>query len=240
MYSKELKTNFNMAYADLSAQSRQQVNTIMRDITEFENYGISADDISAFRTKVEELENMRIDEDYRGLVMEATQNKDAMAKPIKSSVREIAFYIKQTYGIKSGAYARLNIGNIGKLSDSKLSRTAKSFCRVVRSMELPLTDAISAKLLELESINEQFTVLIDEKDKRIEERDLATLNRVILSNEIYNKFSHYSQLGQVIWAEHNGAKYNDYVIYGSSKKKDSSPPENADGSGDSSEKLPNG
>lgn len=240
MYSKELKTNFNMAYADLSAQSRQQVNTITRDITEFENYGISAAKIQAFKTKVEELDNMRIDEDYRGLVMEATQNKDALAKPIKSSIREIAFFVKQTYGVKSGSYARLNIGEIGKLSDTKLSRTATSFCRVVRLMNLTLTDAIENKLSELESITEQFIVLIDEKDKRIEERDVATLNRVILSNEIYNKFSNYSQLGQVIWAEHNEAKYNDYVIYGSSKKKDNSPPENAKQGEQGNSELPNG
>jgi len=240
MYSKELKTNFNMAYADLSALSKQQVNTIMRDITEFENYGISAAEIQAFRTKVEELDNMRIDEDYRGLVMEATQSKDALAKPIKSSVREIAFFVKQTYDVQSGSYARLNIGEIGKLSDFKLFRTARSFCRVVRSMNLPLTDAIENKLSELESNYEQFSELINEKDKRVEERDVATLNRVLLANEIYNKFSNYSQLGQVIWAERNEAKYNDYVIYGSSKKKDSSPPENADGSADGSEELPNG
>jgi len=237
MYSKESKVNFSMSYAELSGVSKQRANTILRDIAEFENYGISEAEILAFKAKVAGFDSMRIDEDYRGLVMQATQDKDELADRIRGKVRELATFIRRTYSTKSGAYARLKLGNIAKLNDLKLYRTVNSFCYVSRSLELELTANIADRLSILEDLNMQFNALIEEKSRRIEERDIATLNRVLLANEIYNQFSEYSRIGQVIWAESNEAKYNDYVIYGSSKKQDSSPPENADeGEGD----LPNG
>jgi len=242
MYSKESKVNFSMSYAELAGVSKQRANTIMRDIAEFENYGIKAAEIAAFKAKVVEFDKMRIDEDYRGLVMQATQDKDVLAKQIRSNIRTIAMFVKRAYNTQTGAYARLKLGKIAQISDLKLYRTTNSFCRIVRALDIPLTDTIVEHLSALESENEQFNALIEQKNIKIEERDIATLVRVAMANEIYSQFSDYCNVGQVIWAEQNEAKYNDYVIYGGSPT--APPPENTDGSKNRDDQgnseLPNG
>ncbi|MCX6153292.1 MAG: hypothetical protein NT007_03945 [Candidatus Kapabacteria bacterium] len=76
-----------------------------------------------------------------------------------------------------------------------------------------LTDAMiddledTAQLME-DSMNEIATAQ--------ETRDIKAVERIEKGNELYALVSRYCEIGKYIWEDVNEAKYNDYVIYGSS------------------------
>ncbi len=232
------KTNFSMSYADLSGISKQKVNTVIRDIAEFERFGITAEQVNAFRAKVEDFDNTQIDQEFRGVIVAATVQKNELANQVRHLIRETSVFIKQHYGLQSSAYQTLEIKELSQLSDTKLFRRANSVIRVARLVAGELPTGIETAVNELETVNNSFSNSIENKNSLVEQRDIATHGRISLANSIYKELMEYCEIGQVVWAETHEAKYNDYVIYGSSSA--SSPPENSDNGDEGDEELPNG
>ncbi len=237
MNTNEMKSNFKMSYAELSGLSKQKANTILRDIEVFERLGISADQIMAFKLRVEEFDTKQIDEEYRGEVTTATQSKNEIAEQVIQHIRELSLIVRKHFGKNSGIYLSLKIKELSTVNDLNLFRKANKVCRILRTLDSEFINPFEPVMVELETLSGNFTQSIEYKEQKVEERDIATHARIEEANSIYNEVSYYCNLGQVIWAERNEAKYNDYLIYGSSKSPDNSPPDNG---GEGGIEQPNG
>ncbi len=88
----------------------------------------------------------------------------------------------------------------------ELNRTTNCVVRVARLKAEELNDNAQEAANNLETANNLFRNKIKAKDYAVQDRDMATNNRIELANSIY------AELGSGIWAERNEAKYNDYVI----------------------------
>jgi len=64
-----------------------------------------------------------------------------------------------------------------------------------------------------------FSTSITHKNEAVQDRDIATAERIELGNEIYNEIRILYRYGRDAWRYDNEAKYNDYIIYSSPKKK---------------------
>ena len=219
MYLNERKTKFNMSYANLSGISRLQCDTILRDIVEFERFGISNADVEAFRSQVEVFDNTPIDEELSGIVIDLTIAKNELAEEVKTLIREVARFVKQVYKKQSGVYYSLSISDMSNKSDLQLLRTAWCVIRLVRLKAEELHVNAQDVADQLEAVNTEFESKIKAKDFAVQDRDMATDSRIELANSIYSKLIDFAELGAGIWAERNEAKYNDYIIYKTSSSK---------------------
>ncbi len=234
MLSKEKKTNFNMSYAELIVVSHQNYGTIMRDISEFERFGITISEVEALKSQAEELVNTPKDEELQGVVMDITIAKNELVEQSKTLIREIATFVKLGNDKTSGIYNALGIDRLARKKNDELHRTAAGVVRLVRLKTDRLPAEVQNVANELELVSNQLLQMIRDKHFAIQDRDLATHERVDLANSLYAKFSKLSTLGQAIWAERNEAKYNDYIIYSNSYSP-SAKPKKPDSGGDSAE-----
>lgn len=231
------KTNFSMSYADLAGISKQKVNTVIRDITEFERFNVTLEKVNAFKAKVEEFDNTQIDQEHRGVIVATTEQKNELANKVRHLIRETTMYFRQTYGANSKFVNAMSISELSSLTDLELHRRAVSVVRVSKIATDELPSSVIGIVNELESTNEAFNNAIDTKSTLVELRDIAAHERVELANSIYKELMNYCEIGQVVWAETHEAKYNDYVIYRGSSY--SSPPQNSDSGDNDREELPN-
>ncbi len=229
-----------MTYAELAVLGHQTCDTVMRDIAEFEQFGINNSKVTAFESQVTALDNTPRDEELQALVMEATNAKNQLAEQAKTLIRKALVYIKDVYPSNSSIFVSLDTSRLGDKSHKELNRIIYGIARIARLKEDSFLPEFQTVVSELEAVNIDLLQKLKEQSFAIQDRDIATHERIELANSIYSQLASFNYVGQTVWLEVHEAKYNDYVIYGSSKKKDSSPPENADGSGDSSEKLSNG
>jgi len=207
-------TNFNMSYAELSGICRQKANTIMRDIAEFERFNISAEEIIEYKESVKEFDNMQIDQELLGLVTAVTHQKGKLAEQVRSRIKELSIFIKQYVGIKSSVYQSRIIKDMSRMTDLQLYRMANGVIRIARRIDNSSASAIEGIILELETTNNLFDKIIEEKATMAENRNIATDKRIEAANQLYEKLSNYCEIGRVIWYETHEAKYNDYIIYG--------------------------
>ncbi len=142
-----------MSYANLSGISKGQCNTIMRDIVEFERFGITAETVAAFRSQVEVLDNTPKDEELRGVVITLTAVKNEQAEQVKTLIREIALFVKQVYKQNSGVYSALDIYDLSKKTDNDLHRSAISVVRTMRTMANDFEPEVQNVANELETVN---------------------------------------------------------------------------------------
>ena len=232
MYLNERKTKFNMSYAKLSGISHLQCDTILRDIVEFERYGISATEVEAFRSQVEAFDHTPIDEELSGIVIDLTIAKNELAEEAKTLIREVARFVKQVYNKQTGTYRCMKITKMDNYPDMELYRTAENVVRFARLIAEELNPNTQEVANQLEIVANKFKNKIKAKDFSVQDRDIATEIRIKTANNIYSKLVKFAELGAGIWAERSEAKYNDYIIYGSPANKppvDSpeSPPEPA-------------
>ncbi len=237
MISKERKTSFNMTYAELAVLGHQICDTVTRDITEFEKFGITNSKVTAFQSQVTALDNTPRDEEFQALVMEATNVKNQLADQTKTLIRKALVFIKDVYPVNSAIFKALDTARLAKKSNNELNRIIYGIVRISRLQEENFLPELQVVVNELETVNNQLLEKLKAQHSAIQDRDIATLERIKLANSLYSQLSSFNYVGQTIWAEVHEAKYNDYVISGSSKKKSSSPPENSEQEDD---ELPNG
>jgi len=238
MYSTEKKTNFKISYAELSMLSHQSYDTIMRDITEFEHFGISSNEVEALKSQAEELDNTPKDEELQGVVMDITISKNEIAEQVRMLIRKSTTFIKLVYNPSTGVYKSLDVESLSRKNDYELYNTAFGVVRISRLKADDFSPNLQDVATELEAAANQLLQKKKERHFAIQNRDIATQARVELANSLYSKLSKLTSLGREIWIEQDEAKYNDYVIYGSSQKKpDNSPPNSED---QDQEELPNG
>lgn len=214
MIKKELKTKFNMSYADLSAISKQKVDTMLRDVVEFEGFGISQSELSQFFNEVRALDKFRSDDDLRGCVTQAVNERNKQQDSVLHEIRILVSYLLRVYKQDNPIFTRMRILGLSQLSSSQLFRTGESLYNTLVDV-LPIVEPYGVSQAMLDSF---YTVLQDFSDKiakvnnAINERNQFTHERKKIANTIYDKLIVYTRIGRTIWENSNEALYNDYII----------------------------
>ena len=224
MKKNELKPDYNMSYSDLMQLGDEAVILANRDATELAVYGLTPAKISLLQLKTQELKDMRTDEELLAKVSIATVGKNDFADQVSNAVRSIMVRVKIEFSEKSPEYNSFGVKSLDKLTDNDLYRCAK---RVIREAteylpQLSGRGLTQGEIDDLENTAQTFDDKIDLKDTAIKNRDIATEQRIKLSNELYKLITEVFEYGKDWWYSREEAKYNDYIIYDqvSSDKKD--------------------
>jgi hypothetical protein len=117
----------------------------------------------------------------------------------------------------SGEYRIFEFKDMAKLSDSDLNKLAKRVVRIGTTYlaQLASEGLTQAMLTALTALSNSFDDAQDAQEVAIENRNLATQDRVEKGNTLYAEVARLCSIGRTLYAETNPAKYNDYIIYGS-------------------------
>jgi len=232
MRKSELKRNFSMSYADLSSIGRQKTDTILRDIEKFKRMGITASEVTNFKEQIANFENLRVDEGLRGDVKQATRDKNEARELLIYEIRIAENLLKRIFDKSNTIFERMRIVGLWTKNDNQIIRTVKA---VLYELDL-IRDSFDSfgysneSYSNLETLCENFSSKMDNKENLINRRDQATENRINEANNIYKQLVIYTNIGKLIWERESEAYYNDYIISPSylSPPKNSSAPEQED------------
>lgn len=211
---REEKKNYNFSNDYLMFKVGDVVMHMNRDVTEFTARNITQTDIDAFEAEGNAFEAILPDSYYRSMIKIVVDAKNDARNNCQNQARKIAGYVEQVYGSRSGQYKSLNYGKLLGAKDRSFITSARLVAKAAENLlanvsAYGLTQQMIDDLIAEAQIMEDKVHDIVQKES---ERDIATHDRIVAGNALYQKLVQYCTVGKAIWEDVNEAKYNDYVI----------------------------
>lgn len=191
---------------------------MQRDATEFASFGVTSTMTTAFKTKIDAFQALPTDVEYESPLISATSAKNNYATELRIILRGIDHRANMAFSDDPGRLRMFHANNLSRTSDSELlvfSRVVKRACDTYHTELLPF-GLTSTMITDLNTLNNDFEIALETQRIAVAARDVATNDRAKKATELYDLMMKYCDTGKVIWYEINEAKYNDYVLFGSS------------------------
>lgn len=215
MKKQEVKRNYDMADTVLTGKCIETKSYMERDATEFGGFNVTPTDTSAFGVLTDDFQEIETDEELSGVLIIATENRDAKAEEVKVAVRAIMTRAQNKFGVHSGRYRKFGTQGMDEMGDLALLACGRRVRRVANTY-IGLLAAVGltpAMLTALNTLNDELEDAIHDQRDAIADRDIATEDRIEHANALYKLLVDYCNIGKNIWVTSDEAKYNDYVIY---------------------------
>lgn len=188
---------------------------MVRDILKFAAYAVDAAVVDAYRDEVDAFEIFPTDIELAGKQKIKTEEKDTSADLTKTGIRGVMTRVVSKFKEGTPKHDMFGTKGMDAMTDSELLKCGR---RVVRMgteylAELAGTGLTALILTALDDQCQAFEDSIAAQEDAISKRDIATQERALLGNAIFEKLMNYCSIGQNIWYDNDEAKYNDYVIY---------------------------
>lgn len=209
--------NYRISDSELIQFTDALAMNVTRDLTDFGTRGVTADTVTALMAKRETFVACPMDSELLGELMVATEAKDALAEQLRAAIRNIRNMAEIKFG-NSGKYAKFGFKDMSKMPDRDLVLLGRKVVRIATNYlaELESEGLTEAKITALSDLSADFDDSLEVQVAAIEARDLATQDRIEKGNALYADVVRLTSIGQTLYFETNPAKYNDYIIYGSS------------------------
>lgn len=202
--------------AHLLRISSQIIYSLDRDTDDFNTFGgITPNVINYLRNIHTAFEEIPADEYYEGFKMVKTEEKDRAREKLNTKISEIMALVALRFGKSSAHYRHFGIGNIVNLTDEQVQRSCANVvrCAMLYRNEL-LEVGVTQHLIDgLHSSRNEFITTLDAQGFTVRDRDIATENRIVAGNKLYQELMRYMNVGKAFWKSRNEAKYNDYIMY---------------------------
>jgi hypothetical protein len=208
---------YSFSDATLKQRGDSVVACLVRDAQDFLVRGVTVEDRTGLEGLIGSFDDFTTDDELLGEVTTATEAKNGFRQNLETQIRLVRG-IAQVFYQGKGAYRKFGFDGMTQLSDDKLHRLSKRVSRVLvdHTAELLPAGLTPAVVTHLTTLSTSFDDAIDTLDEKIKLRDIATQERVINGNILYVELSRICNIGKNIYQDVNEAKYNDYVLVGSS------------------------
>jgi hypothetical protein len=224
--SKQIESrNYPMADSDLKQVADKLKISITRDLPDFATRNYDQHGLDAFQLLIDHFDTSSTDQELVGILQEATIKKNELVQSVQKSIRIIRNMAEITYGGK-GKYNTFGFEDLTKLTDNELVRMGRRVLRVSNKLLAELTPQglSAAQLTELEAMINNLDIAIDVIGDAEENRDLETQDRIIKGNDLWKEMGRLASIGKSLYEDSNEAKFNDYVLVGTSPKNAVTPP----------------
>jgi hypothetical protein len=212
---REVIRKYHFPDSWLTTLCNRTILFMIRDILKFSAYAVDAAVVDAYRDEVDEFEVYPTDIELAGKQKIKTEEKDTAADLTKTGIRGVMTRVVLKFKEGTPKYEMFGTKGMDAMTDSELLKCGR---RVVRMgteylAELAGTGLTALILTALDDQCQTFEDAIGAQEDAISKRDIATQERSLLGNAIFEKLMNYCSIGQNIWYDNDEAKYNDYVIY---------------------------
>lgn len=186
----------------------------IRDSAVLESQGVTTARLDALETLNTTFRDTEDDVEWKGLVAEKTELKDAAMAVCKSGTANIRRMAVNVFGERSGTYRRFGFDNINKLSDIYRIRAYFRIWRRANEHATALApEGLTPEVLAaFRTACENYDAAYDVMDDTARDRDIAAEERIDLGNRIYAEVVKICNTGKNYWRERSEARYNDYLI----------------------------
>ncbi len=220
--SNKLRKNTNISYSSLPLIANQVAIVMRRDLVELTEYAVTEakiDEMIALADSFQEIPNDTLFRCDWGI---AVENKKSLRNEISDIIRSLSLRAKIVFGANTSKSRSFQIDNISKNRDIELLNNARQLHSVATENILFLeSEGITPAYLDsfLAKISD-FEKAIDETENRKKTRDFSTEHRTLVANQLYNLIRKYCNYGKIIFKNISPAKYNDYLVFRTGKKKE--------------------
>lgn len=217
MAAFEVKRDYSMSDAELIQTSDILAVNVTRDMTDFGTRGVDASTVTNLETLTSTFVACPMDSELLGDVMVATEAKDALKDQLIASIRSIRNMAEIKFK-NSGKYASFGFKDMNRMPDRELMLLGRKVARLGTKFlaDLASEGLTAPKITALTNLAIAFDDSLEDQQDAIETRDLATQDRIEKGNILYAEVVRLCSIGQTLYFDTNPAKYNDYIIYGSS------------------------
>ena len=218
-----MNRNYNMSDAELCLFTSNLCFTLTKDISELEPFGMNEQKIAELKALGDEFEVYFADVVSLAYIFKETDNKNKLRSSLIETIRSMNLRAEMKWGKKSTNYKRLSASNLNALSDNLLlikARVVHSFMTEFLT-ELEEFGLSQALLDDLNNLNLQYENALKSIADARKTREDKTLERIRKGNEIYKLVAMYCEIGKKIFAHTDSARYKNYLLYGTKKRKKS-------------------
>jgi hypothetical protein len=211
---KQMETRtYKMADGDLKQTADSLQQAITRDAADFAKRNIGAPQQAAYQALIDSFDATTTDEELKGMLKYAVEQKDNVANDIRVAIRPIRNMAEIAYNSK-GKFSAFGFGDMGNMSDGDLYRLARRVVRVCGKLitDMQLQGLTAAQVTALDALATDFDKKIDAVEDAVETRDLETQDRIIKGNALWAETVRLASIGKSLYEDTNEAKYNDYVL----------------------------
>lgn len=207
--------NFTFSYNELINLSFEKEALLSRDIADLTPRGITAAGITAFGTLRSNFVAIPTDETLVANITIAKNERDALADPLRISIREVQGIAANTFGSGSAqhktfmpqALSELDAGALYHLSNTVVAQGNKYLAQMTAK---GLTAAMLASITtQANNLQPKITGFELAQGAQL----LGTQNRHTAANELYNEMSAMCETAIVYYTDRNPLKAEEYVIY---------------------------
>lgn len=211
---KEVIRIYRSSDADLKQTTDSVILSARRDITEFNNRGVTTANLDDLEAESNSFADIPTDKELVGDLIAATEARDDVREKLTTKIGEVRNMAEVKWTIKNVKYRTYDFKDMTDLSVNDFFRMAKRVLRVATKQQTDLaSEGLTAT--KLSDIGADITDLDDKIDDQIDAekvRDMATHDRVLAGNALYTKLDRLASIGKAIWISVNESKYNDYVL----------------------------
>ena len=188
---------------------------LTRDLTDLQDFSITAQKITALKTLANEFEYFPDDEYYMVGVMEATEAKNQILAQLKEAYRMIVLRFTMTWGDEPLPLRRISASEYYSAPEDQLITMARKTHIYATDNLAKLAPAglTQAQLDEFKKLSDDLVTAIVAQEEAIDIRDNKATERGNKGNEIYKLLASYCEIGKRFYLKTNPSKYNDYIIY---------------------------
>lgn len=207
---------YKMADGELKQTADSLQQTVTRDAADFATRNIGATQQSAYQAMIDAFDATSTDEELKGMLTDAVEQKNAVANKLRIAIRPIRNMAEIAYNSK-GKFSAFGFGDMGNMPDSELYRLARRVVRVCGKLmvDMQLQGLTTAQVTALDTLATNFDKKIDAVEDAVETRDLETQDRIIKGNTLWAETVRLASIGKSLYEDTNEAKFNDYVLIGS-------------------------
>jgi len=220
--SNRLRKNTIISYSSLPLLANQIATAMRRDLVELSEYAITEAKIVEMIALADSFQEIPIDTFFRADWSIAVENKKNLRNEISNIIRSLSLRAKIVFGANTSKFRSFQIENISKNSDIELLNNARQLHSIATENILLLeSEGVTSAYLDsfLAKISD-FEKAIDETENRKKIRDFSTEHRTLVANQLYSLIRKYCNYGKIIFKNTNPAKYNDYLVFRTGKKKE--------------------
>lgn len=212
---EEEKSEFNFSQAVLIQLTDSTISKATRDTAELTPQGVTPARLTALGTLNSDYLDMEDDEEWAGLLSEKVEEKNAALDVCETITRNIRRMAENIFGTQSPTYKRFGFDGINSLEEVQ---RIKAYYRILRratakAAELAPEGLTPAVLANFATACDDANAKYDAVQDTIDDRDLATEERIKAGNVIYREVVKICNTGKDYWFDKSESKYNDYVIH---------------------------
>ena len=184
------------------------------DIEILTEYGVNDEKIKYVEQLCHRIKYFPDDNRIKYHIVGKTEELKAASTALIDEIRMIIVRAKACFGDKSAFVKNLGMSNVGNLSYDKLISSSKAMIPALEAA-LPQLADYGFTIDTINSLSDKIKAVEDAWQSRknmMDERVNTTIERINLSNELYEKVAMYAEIAKAVFVKSNPVRYKQYLL----------------------------